>query len=78
MIKTVTAIIIIVLISALIAVFLYLQNNIIDITRYRLKDDKIKDRLRIVHLSDLHSKPMKKLLESIEMFLEEYYDSFAK
>lgn len=44
-------------------IFLYLQNNLIDVTRYRLKSDKISGRIRIVHLSDLHSRPFKKALE---------------
>lgn len=43
-------------------VFLYLQNNIIDITRYSLKSDNIIDRVKIVQLSDLHSRPFKKVL----------------
>ena len=51
---------------ALIAVFLYYENNKLDITRYRLKDEKIINRLRIVHLSDLHSKASKKVLETVE------------
>lgn len=62
MFKIILAIVLI----ALAGVFLYLQNNIVDVTRYRLKSDKIKDRIRIVQLSDLHSKPFKKVLEITE------------
>ncbi len=57
---------IIVIIILALAVFLYLQNNLIDITRYRLKSEKIINRVRIVHLSDLHSKPSKSVLEKTE------------
>ena len=45
----------------LIAIFLYLQNNIIDITKYRIESDKIDGRIKIAQLSDLHSKPFKKV-----------------
>lgn len=45
-----------------ITVFLYLQNNLIDITTYNINDIKINDDIKIVHLSDLHSKPFKKVL----------------
>lgn len=58
------AIIIIVLI-ALIAVFLYMQNNIIDVTKYNVKNDSIDNAIKIVHLSDLHSKPFKKVLTKV-------------
>lgn len=49
-----------------IGVFLYLQNNIIDITKYNLKYDKADESIRIVQLSDLHSKPFKKVLKKID------------
>lgn len=49
-----------------IGVFLYLQNNIIDITKYNLKYDKADEPIRIVQLSDLHSKPFKKVLKKID------------
>jgi len=49
----------------LLAAFLYYQNNKIDITRYRLKDDTINDRIKIVHLSDLHSKPFQAVLQKV-------------
>ncbi|MFR5876416.1 MAG: metallophosphoesterase [Eubacterium sp.] len=54
---------IIVLVIAIIAVFLYFQNNIIDITKYNIKSENIINRIKIVHLSDLHSKPFKKVLK---------------
>ena len=31
------------------AVFLYLQNNIIDVTKYELKSNKFNKNIRIVH-----------------------------
>ena len=49
-----------------IGVFLYLQNNIIDVTKYNLKYDKADEPIRIVQLSDLHSKPFKKVLKKVD------------
>ena len=54
--------IIISLILIFIAVFLYCENNIIDKTYYKIKNEKVNKSIRIVHLSDLHSKPFKKVL----------------
>lgn len=54
---------IIIAIIILIAIFLYLQNNLIDITRYVIKSTSVKSRVKIVQLSDLHSKPFKKALK---------------
>lgn len=59
-------IIIVMAVIIAIGVFLYLQNNIIDITKYNLKYDKADEPIRIVQLSDLHSKPFKKVLEKID------------
>ena len=60
--------IIIIVMAVIIAIglFLYLQNNIIDITKYNLKYDKADESIRIVQLSDLHSKPFKKVLKKID------------
>ena len=33
----------------LLAIFLYLQNNLIDVTKYRLKSENIINRIKIVH-----------------------------
>lgn len=55
-------IILLVIVLVLIAVFLYFQNNTIDITRYRLQSKEIKEKMKIVQLSDLHSKPFRKAL----------------
>lgn len=59
-------IIIVMAVIIAIGVFLYLQNNIIDITKYNLKYDKAEEPIRIVQLSDLHSKPFKKVLKKID------------
>lgn len=59
-------IIIVMAVIIAIGVFLYLQNNIIDITKYNLKYDKADNPIRIVQLSDLHSKPFKKVLKKID------------
>ena len=56
----ITAIALIVL--AGIVIFLYLQNNILDITQYNIKS-KDCGSLKIVQLSDLHSKPFNKVLK---------------
>lgn len=52
-----------VLFIALIIVFLYFQNNKIDITHYEINSKNAEKSFKIVHLSDLHSKPFKKALE---------------
>ena len=59
----ITAIALIVL--AGIIIFLYLQNNIIDITQYNIKSDDCGS-LKIVQLSDLHSKPFDKVLKKTQ------------
>lgn len=53
----------VVLIIALLVVFLYFQNNKIDRTYYEIKNENAAKSFRIVHLSDLHSKPFKKALK---------------
>lgn len=50
---------------ALLCVFLYLQNNIIDVTNYSLNSNKVNKNYRIVHLSDMHSKPSKNVLKKV-------------
>ena len=59
-------IIIVMAVIIAIGVFLYLQNNIIDVTKYNLKYDKADEPIRIVQLSDLHSKPFKKVLKKVD------------
>lgn len=59
----ITAIALIVL--AGIIIFLYLQNNIIDITQYNIKSNNCGS-LKIVQLSDLHSKPFGKVLKKTQ------------
>lgn len=59
----ITAIALIVL--AGIIIFLYLQNNIIDITQYNIKSNDCGS-LKIVQLSDLHSKPFDKVLKKTQ------------
>lgn len=58
------AVIIVVLIGLFI--FLYLQNNLLDITDYKIKTTKVNNNIKIVQLSDLHSKPSKKVLRKVE------------
>lgn len=50
----------------LIGVFLYYQNNKIDITDYDINADSIKDEIKIIHLSDLHSKPFHKVMDIVQ------------
>lgn len=59
----ITAIALIVLTG--IIIFLYLQNNIIDITQYNIKSSDCGS-LKIVQLSDLHSKPFAKVLKKAQ------------
>lgn len=54
---------IIAIIIILLFVFLYYQNNKADVTRYKITDEKIKGTVKIVHLSDLHSKPFSAVLK---------------
>ncbi len=51
------------IVITLIVWFLYYQNNKIDLTCYNLKSKDIKNEIKIIQLSDLHSKPFKKVLE---------------
>lgn len=53
---------IIVLFIALLAFFLYYQNNKIDITEYSISNNSINNGVKIVHLSDFHSKPFNSVL----------------
>lgn len=41
-------------------IFLYYQNNIIDVTHYNIGKENISGSITIAHLSDLHSKPFHK------------------
>lgn len=55
---TITALIILILLI----IFLYMQNNTVDVTNYNIKSTEC-GKLRIVQLSDLHSKPFAKALK---------------
>lgn len=46
--------------------FLYCQNNIIDVTKYQLHSNDVNSEIIIVQLSDLHSKPFGKVIELTE------------
>ena len=50
----------------LLAAFLYYENNKLDITKYYIKSDNIDGRIKIAHLSDLHSKPFKNVVIELE------------
>lgn len=56
----------IIILILLIILFLYLQNNIVDITKYSIKSNEINNTIKIVQLSDLHSKPFKKVLNIVK------------
>lgn len=47
-------------------IFCFYQNNKIDLTKYTIKSEKIVNNVTIVHLSDLHSKPFKKVINKLE------------
>ncbi len=59
-------IIIAVIITLILIVFCYYQNNTIDKTEYIIQSDKIEGGVTIAHLSDLHSKPFKKVLKKLD------------
>lgn len=59
-------IIIAVIITLILIVFCYYQNNTIDKTEYIILSDKIEGGVTIAHLSDLHSKPFKKVLKKMD------------
>lgn len=46
--------------------FLYCQNNIIDVTKYQLHSNDVNSEIKIVQLSDLHSKPFGKVIKLTE------------
>lgn len=60
--KLLIAFIVIVLLI-LFFVFCYYQNNKLDITEYEMESNKVQNDVRIVHLSDFHSKPFKEVLD---------------
>lgn len=50
----------------LILAFCYYQNNKIDITEHTVYSDRIQETVKIVHLSDLHSKPFYNVIKITE------------
>lgn len=44
--------------------FCYFQNNKIDKTNYTIESENVKKDLKIIHLSDFHSKPFKAVLKN--------------
>lgn len=52
-------------IAILIYIFLYYQNNKIDLTKYEIKSNDINDKIKIVQLSDLHSKPFVNVINKL-------------
>lgn len=58
-------ILIAIVLIVLFGIFCYFQNNTIDKTEYIILSDKIKGSVSVAQLSDLHSKPFKKVLEEL-------------
>lgn len=57
----------VIILIVLIGLFWYYENNKIDITNYSITSKEIKnENIRIVHLSDLHSKPFYKALVTVK------------
>lgn len=54
---------IVILVLILFFAFYYYQNNKLDITEYKIESNNVDDNIKIVHLSDFHSKPFRKVLE---------------
>lgn len=50
-------------ITIMIFIFCYYQNNKIDITQYTIKSENVNKNIKIIHLSDFHSKPFKAVLD---------------
>ena len=46
--------------------FCFYQNNKIDITRYTVSNSTVNNELVLVHLSDVHSKPFRKAVETVK------------
>jgi predicted MPP superfamily phosphohydrolase len=57
--------IIIAFVIIMLCVFLYYENNALDITEYEVKSENVSDKLLIAHLSDLHSKPFGKVINKL-------------
>ncbi len=57
-------IIVIVFILVLIT-YLYYENNFLGVTYYNIKTDKIKDKIKIAHISDFHNTKSKKLTNDL-------------
>ncbi len=55
-----------ILILVIIATFLYYENNKLDITKYELNSKDIVNPVKMVQLSDLHSKPAKNVLNTVK------------
>ena len=55
-----------ILILIIIATFLYYENNKLDITKYELNSKDIVNPVKMVQLSDLHSKPAKNVLNTVK------------
>ncbi len=58
--------IVIIAIMIIFVIFCYFQNNRIDKTYYEIKKDNIDRDLKIVHLSDFHSKRINKVVDILE------------
>lgn len=58
--------VIVIILLVLLGVFCYFQNNTIDKTEYIILSDEIKGAVKLVQLSDLHSKPFKKVLKKLD------------
>ena len=56
---------IIIFVVILLFIFLYLQNNLINETKYCYKSEYVNDSFVAVQLSDMHSKPFKKVLKKL-------------
>ena len=52
--------------AAFFILFCYFQNNTIDITEHIITSKNIHDSIKLVQLSDLHSKPFKKVLKRLD------------
>jgi len=51
---------------ALFFIFCFYENNKLDITKYLFESNETNEEIRIVQLSDLHSKPFKAVLKAVQ------------
>lgn len=60
------------LLTALLLIFCYYQNNKLDVTSYEINSESAKEDFKIVHLSDFHSKPAVSVLNKVKLLKPDF------